>query len=393
MFSPADQALDLASRLSTRRLVRSPLHEGTWALLEPAGRQNHAPQLCWVNSELLACVWMAGGQEGTAGMSIFISELRRGRTRWSRPRMISGDELRSEQNPILYVACDGRLQLIHTAQHVRDPNDQSWQREGAAFSMQWTAALRNRARSLSSRRWTRSSDLLNDPAFCRHPPYRRNDGYWLLPIYRSLREGGAFGQDHSEVLVLNPDGSSTDQIYTVPKSVGRVHGSIVLSKDGKSLIQFFRSRLADNIYRSYGSLDGSVWTPPLPISLPNNNSSIQACRLSSGLLAMIYNRFRLDNGDQSSQSWGEANWPRTRWPLSIALSPDDGDTWPWIRDIDTGLGFCGTRNWHLNGQLAYPTLLEGNPGELHLAYSWAGREAIRYVCLEESTIIGESIWS
>ena len=204
-------------------------------------------------------------------MSIFMSELRRGRTRWSRPRMISGDKLCSEQNPILYVACDGRLQLIHTAQHLRHHNDQSWQREGAAFSMQWTAAL--------------------------------------------------------------------------------------------------------------------------PISLPNNNSSIQACRLSSGLLAMIYNRFRLDGGDQSSQSWGEANWPRTRWPLSIALSADDGDTWPWIRDIDTGLGFCGTRNWHLNGQLAYPTLLEGNPGELHLAYSWEGREAIRYVCLEESTIIGESNWS
>ena len=113
MFSPADQALDLASRFRTRRLVRSPLHEGTWALLEPAGRQNHAPQLCWVNSELLACVWMAGGQEGTAGMSIFISELRRGRTRWSRPRMISGDKLRSEQNTIIYVACVGRLKLIH----------------------------------------------------------------------------------------------------------------------------------------------------------------------------------------------------------------------------------------------------------------------------------------
>lgn len=392
MFSPANQALDLSSRFTTRRLVQSPLHEGTWALLEPAGRQNHAPQLCWVNSDLLACVWMAGGQEGTAGMSIFLSELRRGRRHWSRPRLISRDEQRSEQNPILYVSEDGRLQLIHTAQQVRDRDDQSWQREGTAFSMQWTAALRHQARSLSSSRWSRASDLISDPAFCRHPPYRRSDGYWLLPIYRSLREGGAFGQDHSEILVLNPDGSSTGQIYPVPESVGRVHGSIVISSDGKSLLQFFRSRLADRIYRSYGSLDGSVWSEPLPTTLPNNNSSIQACRLSSGLLAMIYNRYGLENGDEHTQSWGEANWPRTRWPLSIALSPDDGDTWPWIRDIDTGLGFCGETNWHLNGQLAYPTLLEGNPGELHLAYSWAGRSAIRYVCLEESTIIGESNW-
>ena len=61
----------------------------------------------------------------------------------------------------------------------------------------------------------------------------------------------------------------------------------------------------------------------------------------------------------------------------------DGLNWPWIRDIDTGFGFCGPMNWDLNGQLAYPTLIEGQPGELHVAYSWAGRQAIRYVTLQE----------
>ena len=70
MFSPADQALDLTSRITTSRLLKSPLDEGTWALLEPAGRQNHAPQLCWLDPDRLACVWMAGAQEGTAGMNL-----------------------------------------------------------------------------------------------------------------------------------------------------------------------------------------------------------------------------------------------------------------------------------------------------------------------------------
>ena len=45
-------------------------------------------------------------------------------------------------------------------------------------------------------------------------------------------------------------------------------------------------------------------------------------------------------------------------------------------------------NWDLNGQLAYPTLIEGRPGELHAAYSWAGRQAIRYVTLRELEVIG-----
>ena len=42
----------------------------------------------------------------------------------------------------------------------------------------------------------------------------------------------------------------------------------------------------------------------------------------------------------------------------------------------------------LNGQLAYPTLIEGLPGELNVAYSWAGRQTIRYVALRELEVIG-----
>jgi hypothetical protein len=137
--------------------------------------------------------------------------------------------------------------------------------------------------------------------------------------------------------------------------------------------------------------DGQTWSAPEPTQLPNNNSSIQACRLASGRLAMIFNRFGFAPDPVSSEEqleWGEARWPRTRWPLSIAISDDDGFHWPWIRDIDTGFGFCGPMNWDLNGQLAYPTLIEGRPGELHAAYSWAGRQAIRYVTLRELEVIG-----
>ena len=102
---------------------------------------------------------------------------------------------------------------------------------------------------------------------------------------------------------------------------------------------------------------------------------------------MIFNRFAL-HPEPVSGPWGEAAWPRSRWPLAIALSDDDGDSWPWIRSIDHGDGFCGDANWQLNGALAYPSIVEGLPGELHIAYSWAGRLAIRYLCLQEHDILG-----
>jgi len=389
MFSPQTSHLDLTDRLQWGRLICSPLSLGTWSLLQPAGEQNHAPQLCWLDTNRLACVWMAGGGEGTAGMSIYLSVLKAGSRSWSAARRISQDRTRSEQNPLLFVTDAGRIQLIHTAQDVRDLT-QPHVDLNSSFSMQWTAVLRQQSTGLNRMRWGRCQQVLEGFAFCRHPPYKRDDRKYLLPIYRSLEAGGAFGEDYSEVLLLDEDGSYTGECCRVPESTGRIHGTIVRSADGSSLLQFFRSRLADAIYRSVGSLDGQEWSVPEPIGLPNNNSSIQVCRLNSGRLAMAFNRFSLNSADTAQQVWGQAYWPRTRWPLTVALSDDDGNTWPWARDVDSGDGFCGDQNWHLNGQLAYPSLIEGQPGELHLAYSWGGRTAIRYVCLREHEITGSS---
>ena len=377
---------NLRQQFRIGELVATPLDPGVWTLLEPAGQQNHAPQLCWIRPDQLACVWMAGDQEGTASMSIYGSVLRRGTKRWSKPRLLSQDETRSEQNPLLFVGLDGRLHLVHTAQQTRDPEDSDWQGKGAAFSMQWTAKLRHQSTSGWGRRWTAAKDLIDMAAFCRHPPIERPGGGWLLPIYRSREEGGAFGQDYSLILPLDQNGDATSEIVEVPRSIGRVHGSIVRSTDGLRHLQFFRSRLADRIYRATGSLGGESWTEPQATTLPNNNSSIMALRLSNGLLALVFNRSSAELEPQSR--WGEATWPRTRWPLSIAISDDDGNSWPWVRDIDSGRGFCGEANWHLNGQLAYPSIVEGEPGELHIAYSWGNRAAIRYVCLGLGDIVG-----
>ena len=256
--------------------------------------------------------------------------------------------------------------------------------------MKWTANSRRQTRAASSSRWNSPSELLRDPAFCRNIPYQRDDGYWMLPTYLSLKEGGSFSHDYSEVLLLNPDGSSTEHLYEIPESSGSGHGSIVFKQHSDRLLQFIRSRLADHIYNSNGSLDGSEWTPPKHLDLANDNASIRARRLAGGLLAMILRQLRFGIGSLSPQVWGEENWSLTHWPLSIALSTDDGDTLPWIRNVDTGLGFCGMANWHLNCQLTYPYVIEGSLGALHIAYSRDSRAAIHCICMKESEIICKS---
>lgn len=359
------------------------------AVLPPLDGPNHASQLCWSQAGELLCVWMAGSGEGTAGMNVVLSRLDHPSSTWSEPVRISDDDVRSEQNPLIWRAHCGRLHLVHTAQEVREPNARS-EAQGA-FSMQWTARLRHRFSDDNGHTWSETRDLLDASAFCRHPPLATEDGCWLLPIYRSTEEGGLFGHDFSELLHLDADLQLLN-VFAIPRSVGRVHGSLVPSADGNGLLLFFRSRLADRIYRSeslISRVEGQLsleFSEPSPTSLPNNNSSIQAKRLASGRLAMIFNRFSIQ-GDQP-QHWGDAVWPRTRWPLSIAISNDDGLTWPWIRDLDQSLGFCGSENWFLNGRLGYPAIEEGPDGIIHVSYSWMNQSAIRYLRLEENDILG-----
>lgn len=360
------------------------------SVLPPEEGPNHASQLCWSSKGELLCTWMAGSGEGTAGMNIVLSSLSGPNGIWSAPVRISEDDSRSEQNPLLWREPGGRLHLLHTAQSVREPGSSRTNDE--AFSMQWTARLRIRSSDDDGATWNSSRDLIDTTAFCRHSPLLLGDGSWLLPIYRSTEEGGQFGHDYSEVLHLDQR-LQVLKSFSVPRSTGRVHGSLVPSTDSDGFLLFLRSRLADRVYRSTAKLNyggnGDLdlhFSEPIATSLPNNNSSIQAKRLASGRLVIVFNRFSIQ-ADQP-QHWGDAVWPRTRWPLSMAISEDDGLTWPWIRDLDGGQGFCGSENWFLNGRLGYPAIEEGPEGNLHITYSWMNQTAIRYLNLEENDILG-----
>ena len=74
------------------------------ALLPTRTVQCHAANLMPLANGDLACVWFAGTQEGLSDISVHISLLSKGSERWT--------EARSEQNPILFPAPDGRLELV-----------------------------------------------------------------------------------------------------------------------------------------------------------------------------------------------------------------------------------------------------------------------------------------
>jgi predicted neuraminidase len=81
----------------------------------------------------------------------------------------------------------------------------------------------------------------------------------------------------------------------------------------------------------------------------------------------------------ASQLRRQAFWGAPRAPLTLALSQDDGLTWPWHRHLETGDGWCMSNNSEqgLNREYSYPSIAQSEEGALHLAYT-VFRQHIRH---------------
>ena len=106
-------------------------------------------------------------------------------------------------------------------------------------------------------------------------------------------------------------------------------------------------------YRSDSEDFGQNWSPAYRTELPNPNSGIDLTQLSDGTLALAYNR---DN-----ENWG------ARAPLSIALSTDNGQTWPRVLNIETG---------DPDDEFSYPAIISFGD-TIAVTYTWQ-REKIAF---------------
>ena len=362
------------------------------AFIPPMGQQGHAANLAELPNGGLLCAWFAGSREGTNDINIALSRLPRGAERWTEPVWGSEDATRSEQNPVLFLAPDGKLWLLYTAQETRGCAWAEWQRrvaEGEAeggFTMQWTAIIRRRLSTDGGQTWGPVETFMSEPgSFCRQPMVVLSNGDWLFPIYYSVEDRTVADTGDYSAMQISEDAGRTWTEYPVPDSGGRIQAS-VLELDPGQLIAFFRSRSADNVYVSRSVDYGRTWTQPERTVLPNNNSSIQAVKLVSGNIAIVFNH--AGGGSDPTQ----VVWPRVRYPITVALSEDGGQTWPYMRHIDTGDDFAGTENRPLNRRCSYPSVLQTRDGFIHVAYSYRGRQCIKYVRFAEDWIRDQLDW-
>lgn len=351
--------------------------------------QNHAAFLSRHPGGRLDCLWFGGSLEGKSDICIWRATLLPGADRWSQAEQMSDDPDRSEQNPVQFLAPDGRTLILHTAQPKGGRQDE--------------CVVRMREEGGPVR------DLPLPPGtFIRAPVHVRPDGAWLLPLFHCVQSPGAqwTGRHDFASVAISRDAGETWRRVEVPGSTGCVHMSIVDlgAPDGRHLAALFRRRQADQVYRTESRDGGESWTAPRATDVPNNNSSIAVIRLSDGRLAMACNPVNAamspdrraslydELGDDARpQSTGGCTpiWGVPRGPMALCLSSDGGKTFPTTLIVENSPGTC-LSNDSLNGknlELSYPSLSQAPDGSLDLAYTLY-RRAIRHVRIPLSDLPG-----
>lgn len=368
------------------------------AYLPAATVQSHAANLLALTNGDVLCAWFGGTQEGVPDISIYLSRLAAGSSTWTDPVKLSDDPTRSEQNPVLFAAPDGKLWLVYTAQLSGHQN---------------TSIVRRRVSDDNGHTWGPIETLFDRPGtFVRQPIVVASDGAWLCPVFMCRVAPGErwSGNDDISVVMRSVDNGRSWSEHEVPRSVGCVHMNIQVLAD-RTLVALFRSRWADRVYLSRSS-DGVDWSEPRALDLPNNNSSIQFAALANGHLALVFNNSSAANSTgrraslyddiedaedsgalrtQSASTRGTAFWGAPRAPMTLAISTDGGLTWPTMRNLETGDGYCMTNNSseRLNREFSYPSIVQSKDGRLHIAFTYF-RQRIKYVCVSEEWVTAKA---
>jgi predicted neuraminidase len=325
---------------------------------------SHAANLLELKNGDVLCVWFSGTWEGQSGVGIVVSRRPHGSRNWGAPALIDRQAGASYQNPVLFQEPDGTIDLYHSTQQ--------------ADAGEANAHVLHLVSKDNGVTWTQPALLFGEPgAFTRHPVVILKDGSWLLPLTYIAAAGIGKGPETDfSVAEISQDQGVTWTECVMAGTQGRIQPSIVSLAPGH-LLAFFRSRASDFIYRSTSS-DGCIWSPATATILPNNNASVQAFRLRDGHVVMAF-----DNSSKSSANGG------LRKPLSVALSLDGGNTWPYARDIEEGRPGYGlaeqTPKEPGREEYSYPSIMGTRKGEILVAYTYR-RQTIKVVSITEDWI-------
>jgi predicted neuraminidase len=358
--------------------LAAPAYEAEY-IFPPLDKHSHGSSIVELpNGDLLA-VWFHGSGERTADDVVLQGARKRGGV-WSEVFLMADTQDLPDCNPVLYLDPQGTLWLFWiTIQNnewgssllkVRKTTD--YLGEGAP-KWQWQDVIHTRPTNLEApfiamldnAKETLGPILLANPNLAeelefgytaardklhsrlgwmtRIAPTMLSNGRLLLGLYSDVFNCSiaAYTDDLGATWycgepILDPEAVN----------IGNVQPSFVQKKDG-TVVAYMRDNGIPNYVRRATSADnGQTWSRVDKLEIRDSGSSVAARVLPSGNWVLINN-----------------NLADGRHLLSIHLSDDEGETWKWVRALESVEPE--------QGSFSYPSVIVAADGAIHATYTFS----------------------
>jgi len=319
---------------------------------EVPGRYKHPASIEELAGGDLYIAYYGGDGEYAEQTAVYGMRKKKGEDRWSTPKVIADTPFHSDGNAVVWQAPDGLVWLFYVC------------RFGDTWS---TSRIKAKLSRDGAETWSDSFMVaLQEGMMVRGRPIVLADGDYLLPVYHETgHDQEKVGADSTSLFLrFNPKTKKWSESSRIRSRIGNIQPAAVQINE-KDLIAYCRrgggyEPTKDGyVVRSESHDGGRTWSEGRDSAFPNPNAAVDFLKLKSGHLLLVYN----DSMDD-------------RTPLTVAISADQDKTYPHRRDIATG-----------KDSFAYPYVIQGADGKIHLVYTSQARTQINHAVFDEGAIL------
>lgn len=318
---------------------------------EHPGIYKHPASITELDNGDLYIAYYGGSGEYGNDTAVFGSRQSKGATEWSTPTVIADSPGIGEGNPVVWQAPDGLVFLWYNNRY-----GPTWSHARVLYKISKDGA----------RTWSDPVILgWEEGSMVRGTPIVLKSGEYLLPMYH---ETGAdtemVGPDSSSYFfIYDPNAQTWTETNRIKSPQGNIQAEVAKVTDDH-LVAYLRRggnyepTTTGYLLRAESNDGGKTWSDAADSSFPNPNAAVAFIRLLNGDLLLVYN----DSMNERS-------------PLTVAVSTDGDQSYPFRRDIGGG-----------DNSFAYPYAIQTRDGKIHVIYTTNGRTTIMHAVFDERAI-------
>jgi predicted neuraminidase len=341
------------------------------------------------NGDYLVCWFYGSGERSADDVIVQGARLIKGSSQWSKPFVMADTVGFPDCNPVLWIDKSGKLWLFwtqvlahgwqnsllryRTSTDYLKPGPPKWSWQNVIVLKPGEKFVKTMKQDFKKINYDQEMWAEYAPEYvtmlekASHNAAKRQCG-WMTRIHPTvLPDGRILLPLYSDgfnlsLIAISDDHGKTWHASKPIVGLGPTQPSILREKNG-TLVAFLRDEggAPFKVMNSYSKDNGETWSIPVDTQFPNPSGSIQAVTLKDGNWILIYNNSK-DNRNN----------------LMVAMSANQGKTWPWKRYLDNSKKLS----------VSYPSAIQSKDGLIHITYSYVkdGKESIKYAVINEDWI-------